>query len=506
MSEVPILPPLGAKAKKSPHSRRTTVVFQALDEASLQGITTYDALIDFVREATGTGCSRKLICKWKKERSTGLEAIAKSSAVLPEPEPAINHLQPVEVTATTPEPQPKKHSLSRLVLCFKTPLKRLLLPVAAIGVGLAVVGQALPSLGDRPLTAATSQTQTPSSAAPEENKVNPPRQLKFSLSVLSPTDLKVKQGDVVEAGQVIAERVAERDRLLADRNLLDLQYQQIQSRTVPKPAAPVPIPSVHKLPPISYVEEEAVIRAAETNVRQAERAFQLQQQNLRQAPLEESNAVERAAVEVENQQRLVDNQKQKLDAVKLLKDLPSSVQAHEQEVLKAKQAELKQAQADYNQVQARLEAASRAQVEKLQQLGAALEKARADLQLAISKLQTKKDQRAYTEYEASITAARRAEEQNSAQERYSRNLLEVEQQERDRNFQLTQIKAKINDVNNQLAALSVVTSPYSGTVKAIKFQKQANSELLVELTLAVSRSTPATSDRPDNLPTVNNPS
>ncbi len=562
MSETKIVSSRHAKAKKIPHSARTKVVFETLDDASKQGITTYDDLIDFVRETTGTGCSKRTICNWKKERATSSEVFA-TFASPQSPEPTVDDLHSVEATEeaahaepeptvddlhsalaiTTPNEQPGANFLvrsatselnsdlapetccdwealppkprsrrqdayatpgndrieapPRLVrsarselkaLLFRTPLKRLLIPAAVIGVGLAVIGQALPSLSIRSTTVATANSSSTQATASNDGSINLPRQLKFSLSVLSPADLKVKQGDTIEAGQVLAERVEERDRLLAERNFLNLQFQQIQARQIPKPLTPVSVPAVQKLPPISYTEEQAAIRQAETNLRQAERAFEFGQQNLRSAPLEESSAVERAAVEVENKQRIVNNQKRVIDGVKLLKDLPSAVLPHEQAVLKSKEADLKIAHADHHQATAKLEAASRASIEKLQQLGAGVEKARSDLQVALAKLQTKKDQRAYQEYEASITAARRAEEQNQAQESFSRNLLEAEQQERDRHSQLSQLKAKINDVNNQMAALSVITSPYNGVVKAIKFQKQTNNTLNVELTLAVSNS------------------
>lgn len=508
MSETPILPPLKNSTPRKPHERRTNQVFLALDKAAAQGATTYNELIEFVRAETGTGCSRKLVARWKKERTpTPLNTLPPDdvieSYIEPQEPATVNHLQLADEIAVTASQQPEKHKFSVRSLLLKTPLKRLILPVTAIGVGLAIIGQSLPGLSDR---AVVDNSPSPSTTtAPSADNKSLPRQLKFNLTISSPTDLKVKQGDTVDVGQMLAERVEERDRLKLERNSLNLQYQQVQARQIPKPLAPVTVPSVRQLPQVSYAEEEAAIRATETNLKQAERAFQHQQERLKATPLEESNAVERAAVEVENKQRLVDNQKRKIDAVKLLKDLPDSVPEHEQELLRVKEAELRQAQADYKQTQAKLEAASRTQIEKLQQLGAAQEKARADLQVAIAKLQTKRDTRAYQEYDASINTARRAEEQNRAQESYARNLLEAEQQERDRAFTLSQIKAKINDVNNQLAALSIITSPYSGTIKSIKFQKQANSELLVELTLIVSNGS-TTSDSPDPASTTSDSS
>lgn len=366
-------------------------------------------------------------------------------------------------------------------LLIKSSLEKLLLPIATIGFAVVMIIQ--PTLSDRALT---TNSSSPVAASSSSEQKNLPKQLKFNLSVSSPSDLKVKQGDTIESGQVIAERVEEQSRLQAERNSLNLQYQQLLSRTVPKPPALASVPTVQKLPPISYAEEEAAIRAAETNLRLAERAFQLMQQSLKSAPLKESNAVDRAQIEVENRQRLVSNQKRKIDEVEALHELPKSVLDHEQEVLKTKEADLKKATADLNQATAELETASRSSIERLQQLGASVEKARADFQVAIAKLQTKKDQRAYQEYEASITAARRAEEQNQAQENYSRNLLEAEQQERDRQFQISQIRAKLNGANSELTALSVITSPYNGTIKAIRFQRQTNDRLDVELTLVIN--------------------
>jgi hypothetical protein len=50
----------------TPHWRRIRQVFQALDNAPLNA--SYNQLIEYVRKATGKGCSRKLISKWKKQK------------------------------------------------------------------------------------------------------------------------------------------------------------------------------------------------------------------------------------------------------------------------------------------------------------------------------------------------------------------------------------------------------------------------------------------------------
>ncbi len=50
--------------KGKPHYRRTQQVYAVLDASPSDA--TYDRLIEYVRQSTGQGCSRKLISKWKK--------------------------------------------------------------------------------------------------------------------------------------------------------------------------------------------------------------------------------------------------------------------------------------------------------------------------------------------------------------------------------------------------------------------------------------------------------
>jgi hypothetical protein len=58
--------PSASPALRGPHWRRIAQVYAALDQAE-EGAT-YSGLIQHVQDATGTGCSRKLIAKWKRER------------------------------------------------------------------------------------------------------------------------------------------------------------------------------------------------------------------------------------------------------------------------------------------------------------------------------------------------------------------------------------------------------------------------------------------------------
>ena len=106
---------------------------------------------------------------------------------------------------------------------------------AAIGlIGLVLTGQRLlDSYSDR--TQAQTPTQVlPSHPAPPVQSSHLPRLLKFNLSLSSPKDLKVRQGDTVAVGEVLADRLEERSRLTREHQSLELAYQQIQERKIIK--------------------------------------------------------------------------------------------------------------------------------------------------------------------------------------------------------------------------------------------------------------------------------
>jgi chromosome segregation ATPase len=121
-----------------------------------------------------------------------------------------------------------------------------------------------------------------------------------------------------------------------------------------------------------------------------------------------------------------------------------------------------------------------------------------DYQLAMGKLQTAKDNRKYQEYQASVNEAQRIEQMNQSRLNYQRQLAEYEQRLADREFQVTQLQEKLNNVENQIASLSVVKAPYSGTVRRIKWIGQApDGSLSAEITLMVSNSDRSNTAMPD---------
>jgi biotin carboxyl carrier protein len=93
-----------------------------------------------------------------------------------------------------------------------------------------------------------------------------PRVLTFTLSLSEPDDLKVRQGDYVASGDVLADRTRERTNLQAQLQRTQISLQRIQAQQVLDPPEPLPVPPVSGLPPVFYGTQDASIRAIGDNI------------------------------------------------------------------------------------------------------------------------------------------------------------------------------------------------------------------------------------------------
>lgn len=355
----------------------------------------------------------------------------------------------------------------------------------ALGIlGLMAVGKQMPTL-----KSAIAQIPSPIPPTTPVNPINPSsgKLLKLNITVTAPEDLKVREGDTVSAGQVLADRDKERVRLTAQREQIQLSLNKIEQTELLSPPKPLPVPEVAELPPISYKEEEAAISAAELALEQAQRNYELAMQT---TPfIKQQATVEMAQAKVTAQEREVDLQQRKLDAIATLKGLPPEVSAHETEQLKRKSSEYEQQRAESNYAAAELKNAQEERTVQLKTLADEVNKAQANVRLAQSRLDTARTKRGYDEYQHSITKARRAQETNQFNQNQVRQQQEYSQQLRDREFQVAQLQAKLGEIDQQLGELSTIKSPYAGTIRRIKNVSQTNQNLQFEITLVVG-STP----------------
>lgn len=269
----------------------------------------------------------------------------------------------------------------------------------------------------------TSQPALAQSQTPQPESTDSPRRLTVTVRVSEPEDLKLKEGSEIKAGDVIASRSREKQRLESQKQQLTLSLQKLQSYTLLPPTPPQAVPAVKALPPISYLEQEAVVETAKTAI---------------------------SSVESE-----IETKKQEIAYLADLPNLDPIVLEH-----------------------------SSVKLEELKRKHTAAVK---DYQLALGKLNSAKNQRAYQEYQASLEAARRVEEVNQSRSGYERQLAEYQQRLGDREFQVAQMKSKLNEVENAIASLAVVKAPYAGTVRRINWLGQApDGSLTAEITLMIA--------------------
>jgi hypothetical protein len=300
------------------------------------------------------------------------------------------------------------------------------------------------------LLAACTESKTRSSALLTENKAIatdvvaapqlPKTKLhKISLAVTAPSDLKIKAGSVVSAGQIIADQESERDRLNQKKQELNLAIERLENQIITKPSKPLeplppkPVPPLKSIGDISYQQYEAAIEKAKKEL-------------------------ERASAELSLKDR-------QIDYIKGIEGIDPAIIEHE--------------------------------IAASAQLEAKAKDAAIEVNLAEGKLITARQERQQKEYQYSLDVAKRIEEANTAQSFYQRQVAEnliayqrqssdYEKEQRERDYRLTQTRLQLSSIDDSISKLSVIRSPYDGTVRRIKFTGQIDNKLGVDISLVVS--------------------
>ncbi len=108
-----------------------------------------------------------------------------------------------------------------------------------------------------------------------------PREIKIRLTLTTPADLRVKQGSQIVAGQILSDRITERQRLQTQRQQLELSLKKLQI-PFPELTLPSPPPTLNKLPPVSYRQEIAHITLKTGELQQIDTKITQQKQKISQ--------------------------------------------------------------------------------------------------------------------------------------------------------------------------------------------------------------------------------
>jgi hypothetical protein len=90
-----------------------------------------------------------------------------------------------------------------------------------------------------------------------------PRELKLKLTLDDPADLKVKQGDRIQKGQILSDRTSARKTLEKQRQAIRLKLEHLNASAGAGSGS------------VSYAVEQAKVRQAQVRVRQAKEAIAL---------------------------------------------------------------------------------------------------------------------------------------------------------------------------------------------------------------------------------------
>lgn len=105
-----------------------------------------------------------------------------------------------------------------------------------------------------------------------------PRLLKINLTLSDPSDLKVKQGDILKVDAIISDREDERKRLQAQRADY-IATIKILSLPIAKPIEPLNIKKIPSLPDQSFAEIESNIDLQRIKVKSAQDKVNQQKRN-----------------------------------------------------------------------------------------------------------------------------------------------------------------------------------------------------------------------------------
>lgn len=337
------------------------------------------------------------------------------------------------------------------------------------------LGKVLPSA-----TAQADLPNIPSVSAPTAT----PRRLRINVAVSHPNDLKVKEGDLIQQGQMVADRATERRSLQNQKQQILLTKEQLTSSKILPPPEPEEVLPIQGLPMADFSQEEAAIAAAQMKLQQAQRMYEFalgsNPLSLEQANIDKSRAA------WESKRRNRERQQEKLAAFNQIQGLPPEVNQHERGKVTALQWEEEQARAEFEFNSAKLNVAKENYQQRLKTLQNNMESAQASVNLSIARLNKARSDRLELEYQHSINIARRTEERNQAQQYYARQLQEYEQAKQNQQFRIAQVQEQLQGVEDRLITLASIKSPYSGTIRRIKQERQENGLLYIELLLVPS--------------------
>ena len=345
----------------------------------------------------------------------------------------------------------------------------------AIALSIILVGKLKPQ--DNPAIAETApkvetvteQEELPNNPQQKDRTSTPlsDRPLRMSISVDSPSFLKVRLNDEIKIGDVISDNSNERQRLDRQKKAIKLQIDNLNAKTLIAPTPPPPTPLLKNLPPSAFSEELAAISQAELKLKQARVILSSRSKLLTTDNPERRAEFEKAGASLAIASQKIQEQEQMIVAMQDMK-MQSEILQHEQSKLKNLQSEHDQARSAVDQAQAKLNNSAIIQSQELEQLETNVNLAESNLQAAKSKLEAARVNRQIQEYQASVEESKRSQSQTQSRQDFERSRLQYDEAVRNKDYQLAQLGISLSAIEDKLADIPIVRSPRNGYIKKIK--------------------------------------
>ncbi len=313
----------------------------------------------------------------------------------------------------------------------------------------------------------------------------PSRLIKIEAIISEPNDIKINPGQRILAGDILADRTAERGQLEFQKQQLQSSLAQLNSYRISDPTPPSSAPSILPLPEADYSTHLAQINKAKLKVDLAARQVGLVGATSNIPPDSIMADIEDKKQKLVEAERLLEIQERKLEAIGNI-GLPSYYKEHEEIKLQEALQAVELAKSDLLTSEGKSSDAVAISQQKLSELQIALELAEAELRLAESELEKAKSDRLKEEYQHSLNLTRRIEEQNQAKSFYEQEKNKIQDSKRDLEYKKASIVSQINQVDEKLRAIAVVKSPFNGEIRRVKINNQINNNLSATISIVTS--------------------
>jgi biotin carboxyl carrier protein len=137
--------------------------------------------------------------------------------------------------------------------------------IGLIGLATVIIGLASPSENSKSSSVnAQEQNQTPVIEQPQPKQPSSPKRHKITVNLTSMGDLKIKEGDRIQQGDIISDRTEQRQRLEAKKKQLEVAIAQMS----------LPLNPIASLPAPNLEAEEVALKKAKAELDLATKALE----------------------------------------------------------------------------------------------------------------------------------------------------------------------------------------------------------------------------------------